>query len=248
MHPLDGIRAKTDRAGEHLDALDQAVRDFQRENPYRGLREKMGSTGLYITGFDGKVPSPPLLINVLVGDFAHNLRSALDHLAWQLALLDSPQPNPNTSFPIFPTLSGGFERMLQKLPPAARDDIERLQPYQRGDDYRSDPLWVLHEIWNTDKHRVLVAVGHQWAHGVVDPDGVLIIGQFDHGRLLNFRRVAQPGDVGTSELESEFVPQIAINITFGMEGAVETTGVDQLRVIHHYVCGDALPRFERFFT
>jgi len=43
----------------------------------------------------------PERLGVLLGDWAHNLRSALDHLMWQLVILYGGTPNRRTQFPIF---------------------------------------------------------------------------------------------------------------------------------------------------
>lgn len=49
---------------------------------------------------------------------------------------------------------------LRGVPPAARVIIESLQPYQVGDQdkARRQPLRVLHDLNNWDKHRLLTVV------------------------------------------------------------------------------------------
>jgi hypothetical protein len=46
------------------------------------------------------VREPPLRLGVMFGDCVQNLRSALDHLAWQVTLLDGGTPGDSTQFPI----------------------------------------------------------------------------------------------------------------------------------------------------
>ena len=45
---------------------------------------------------------------VLIGEILHNLRSALDHLIWQLVILETgaPPTTTKTAFPIFETAAG----------------------------------------------------------------------------------------------------------------------------------------------
>lgn len=117
---------------------------------------------------------------VLIGEIAHDLRSALDGLVYQLAKLRVDQPE-DTEFPVF--LVGrprgcrrskkgrgqckaagshfhcrGKDR-IQLLRRKHRGVIERLQPYKRGNGQRLNPLWLLQEINNADKHNLIVLAG-----------------------------------------------------------------------------------------
>jgi hypothetical protein len=102
---------------------------------------------------------------LLVGDFAHNARSALDHLAWQVVLFGGGNPDDRTGFPI--TLRrGDWLGQVAKLDGAQPDHvalIEKEQPFHRRDLYGKEnisgsmehPLAVLNFLNNVDKHRVL---------------------------------------------------------------------------------------------
>ena len=126
---------------------------------------------------------PPLSpISLLIGDALHNLRSALDLLAFALAnAYTKPLPEEvadRSEFPIFGDEDGhggtgvGSARFyartkagkpahgsgLAKISgwhPVAQAIVEGLQPYKRGDECRSHPLWVLHELDRISKHRLL---------------------------------------------------------------------------------------------
>src|SRR5438552_3478733 len=101
-------------------------------------------------------PSP--WIGVVVGDVAHNLRSALDHLAWQLATLDGDPPEPDkVQFPIFSEEPKSFldHPCLSGMRPEHRAVLEDLQPYKAGDGSGQTPLELLAWIKNTDKHLLL---------------------------------------------------------------------------------------------
>ncbi len=39
------------------------------------------------------------------------------------------------------------------VPAKAISRVKELQPYHRGKAFKSDPLWRLNFLWNTDKHR-----------------------------------------------------------------------------------------------
>jgi hypothetical protein len=77
----------------------------------------------------GVAPSEILL---LLGDFAYCLRSSLDHLAWQLALLSGDEPPSRTQFPSIgaPDREGQktFRRFTKGIPTEALDIIRTFQP------------------------------------------------------------------------------------------------------------------------
>jgi hypothetical protein len=87
---LDGVREKLLRTDEHLLAIRQAAAEYIVTEEFgiqhqweEHIPEKTGRSGL--TWRANLKPPPPLRIAVLCGDFVHNLRSALDHLARALA-------------------------------------------------------------------------------------------------------------------------------------------------------------------
>jgi len=112
--------------------------------------------------------------SVLIGDCIYGYRSALDHLAFQLAVANSPGKLPskkiaeNSAFPIFnsgpkfhatnrkgvPTTASGLGK-ISGVSADARAIIERLQPYHRRQNPGAKALWQLYELSNIDKHRLL---------------------------------------------------------------------------------------------
>jgi len=92
----------------------------------------------------------------------HNLRSTLDHLAYSLAEKHTGNPLPDpiaqtSEFPIFSSDdSKAIDKKIRGIHPHARAIIIDLQPYQRGNDYSLDPLWILQQLSNIDKHRLLL--------------------------------------------------------------------------------------------
>jgi hypothetical protein len=216
-HPLDGPRFKVRRAVDEIQTLRRLEETFQAEAKYEVVRAELGpGTGLY--AYRVRVHrAPPLDLDwgVRIGEIAHNLRSALDNLTWQLALLATPTPEPDTQFPIFdvgriavPNKSGigthdvGFEvrgrSMIRSLSPKHQADVEAWQPYQPGrGDLADHPLLQLTQINNVDKHRVIPVVaarGGSVAYstwGDVEPtlSGDVVLGPFpvveDGARILD---------------------------------------------------------------
>jgi len=114
--------------------------------------------------------------SLLAGDCLQCLRSALDHLAFELAAAFTVpitnQIEQDSEFPIVGDLDelglpgagprkwrDGAHLKVVGADPAAQTEIERLQPYQRGQSFEADPLWQLGILNNLDKHRTLHVIG-----------------------------------------------------------------------------------------
>jgi hypothetical protein len=102
---------------------------------------------------------PPRTLAPIIGDAIHNMRSALDYLAYELA---SPKARKSrsTQFPICMDESQFRHpdnlRKIASITGDGRDLIERLQPYNATDPPRHNPLAILNKLSNRDKHRLLV--------------------------------------------------------------------------------------------
>lgn len=169
LHPLDGPRLKTARAREQLDAFRSEQLAYFRREPYYTFSKFEPERGEYVTYYRVIDPPPPNL-SVLIGDVVHNLSSALEHLTWQLVIASGNDPIEGvTGFPIFEERSkyeARAPRMMQGMKPEFVAHIERLQPYHR-ESPESDPLAVLRDIWNRDKHRLLVTTNAVIESGIV---------------------------------------------------------------------------------
>ena len=105
------------------------------------------------------------------GECLHNLRSALDNLAYAMARLkkDPPDKPKAIEFPISLTeqaFNQTTKRMLPQLPSDIADALRAMQPFQRAGRVLNgvyegmpsdDPLLLLHRINISDKHHVPVA-------------------------------------------------------------------------------------------
>ena len=163
---LSGVEAKIAWARWHLAELTKSIGDTLDAHPYRFDGRLDAETGHYVVSVhDLPVMDPTWSLRV--GDIVHNLRSALDHLAWQLVILDGGQPNRTTQFPIRKSpLKNGSRTPTQLQPtvnkPEILDALEAVQPYldQEGKpaNYANNLLWCLHRLDITDKHRLLLVV------------------------------------------------------------------------------------------
>jgi hypothetical protein len=96
---LAPIRVKVERAKEHIRDLEAEVSSFLSTNPYMvGTKRDPQTRRLIYYLVSVRNPSPR--ISAIIGDVIHNLRSALDHLAYQLVLAGGARPSTQTYFPI----------------------------------------------------------------------------------------------------------------------------------------------------
>ena len=83
--------AKADRAQHHLRLLDRLVAEFRASEPYRVVPRPTDTPGRteYRLHIHKSVPPE---ISTTIGDILHNLRSALDSLAYEMALRGRDRP------------------------------------------------------------------------------------------------------------------------------------------------------------
>jgi hypothetical protein len=123
--------------------------------------------------------------------------------------------------------------------------IRSLQPF--GPDYSADPLYILQELWNTDKHRLLNTC-------VAYPQGMSLIYSFPDGHFDTSKFVTVPADVkdGT-ELFRERLPALgvevmgegAISLVVFDKGLVQGQPVDKLLTRLVEFSGDIIDRLAK---
>jgi hypothetical protein len=110
-----------------------------------------------------KEPCPPMW-GIVIGEILHDIRSALDHLIYQLVIYatdTAPGDRSRTQFPIFDDNNEYAKhrpKMLKGVGSKATALIEAFQPFSTGES-TSSPLWHLNELSNVDKHRTLHLTG-----------------------------------------------------------------------------------------
>lgn len=224
MTALDGARAKIERGEDVIEQLNTAVVAYLDESPYEVVGEFEPNRSEYV--LRGRVTRPvPLVLRVIVGEICHNLRSALDHLVWQLALINTSTPSGSTQFPIaiseaeFRTNRG--QNMIRDLSPKHRAAIEALQPYKGTDIGLA--LSDLRVLSNTDKHRVINAsiarsVGDQPIEAeliiVRDVTAIRDVVMFSGGPIDNAELARMTLEGVGPEPKVKMEGQIAVTISF----------------------------------
>jgi hypothetical protein len=186
---LAGCHAKLARADHLFQELQEKVEEFFEMNP-SGFFSTYDPKKREVTIFPELPGELPLEWGTIVGDFAHNLRSALDQLIWQLVLHRGGTPARRTQFPIFIRRAPYRLRGRAMIEGVARKDrgaIERLQPFRamRRPLAGADPLAQLARLSNTDKHRTL----HTARVGIGLADGA------DFDEFENWRPNADTGEI-----------------------------------------------------
>lgn len=163
MHPLYGPNLKLRRAEKHLNDARASIQAFLESRPYTFALEANPKPPDFIIVVQATQLAPADDTGVIIGDFAHNARSALDLLTFQLSNLPPDDSDRRSlQFPIFDDedrYKDHVERYLAKVKPEHIAIIEDFQPYKNHDGFDNDPLSLLHDINNVDKHRVLHVIG-----------------------------------------------------------------------------------------
>lgn len=147
---------KLKRAAHFADELRQAIHDYRFSDAFyveQSADQRQGTID-----FTLRVRTPPPLDewSLLLGDCVHNLRSALDHLAWQL---DS-KPDSGTAFPIRMKAPNDWPpACVARMNPEAQPIVDAVQPHWEalaGRVPSRHPLATVHALDIDDKHKVLI--------------------------------------------------------------------------------------------
>jgi len=194
---LDGVWAKLARAEEHLITLADEIKAFIARDPQPfGLSVPQfdSVTGWYIV-YAIVDEEPPERLGVILGDVLHNTRSALDHLVWQLVILNGGTPKGGAGGNAFPIARSetawrtAQERQLAGVAEAHRKTIEKTQPFKVDNPDRSPLAW-LQFLSNTDKHQIVHPIA-----GIVQDDPI--------GKV-SFQVTQGPGQVVREQWQREW--------------------------------------------
>jgi hypothetical protein len=161
-HRLAGAVEKFNRSKEQFDELRAEMEMFfnSEPKPHSSIGEFDTGAWEWVERFQIR-RAPPLRFGVIFGDCLHNLRSCLDHVIWQVTLLDGGTPDDQTQYPIASHSEAQFNRMAGRRIPGLtakhRAMVKKTQPYHRVDKASAHPLAMLAALSNADKHQVVHA-------------------------------------------------------------------------------------------
>ena len=229
------VELKLARASAQVSALNEAITSWVVANPIVATCELRESRlGFRVTQQEFLQPAPLDYWGLLAGECVHNMRSALDNLAFTLARLsrDPPEKPRGIAFPIY-TEKALFEKNgrknIDQLPQQAAQLVERLQPFQRDGSPAfgtpdKDALVLLQWLSNIDKHQVpsvvLIApteISHNFSAAFqseedaaenVPPDTTIWAGPLSAGTVLLEYRTKHPLASASGKFEGKAIVAI----------------------------------------
>ncbi len=155
---MEEVWVKIQRANYHAQELKRAVHFFFDTTPY-AVSTNRGADGklfYYVSKVDDLSPA----MAAVIGDIIQNLRSALDHIAYRLFIQNGGDKNTakHIYFPIFESEEKYNSEMARKtkgISAEAIKIIDSIKPYKECNRI----LWLIHELNNLDKHRLLLTAG-----------------------------------------------------------------------------------------
>ena len=134
IHPLNGCRAKLERAQETLDALEREASKYLSQSPPLFRLEKLHRNGgleyEFVAYGD---PNPSSWFSVVTGEIIHHMRSSLDHLIHALVVRSGEKPTYQHQFPICLT-EKAFKQACERgqikwIGATAKKLIQSVQPF-----------------------------------------------------------------------------------------------------------------------
>jgi hypothetical protein len=179
-HPLDGARAKIVRAEKHLAALEADVGEYLRTQPISvEQRDQREGERRRIVWIATATTQPPDELGLVVGDWAHNIRAALDYTVYELVRRETGDEDPRwTQFPIVITQARYAAQVRDRLrgaPAWALPVLEGLQPFNDGGEAAYHPFGILADVSNRDKHRLVHTAAMQIAGSQARLEGTSLL-------------------------------------------------------------------------
>ena len=166
---LSGIQEKIKRADIHIGVLNSDAARFQDRCHCKVVEEFDPNSHKHLYLIHGNPPPIALSFSVTLGEAIYQLRTTLDHLVYQLAVVEAERVGKSVTkstqrgFPVFrhepitEKPKSRFAGKLQGLSVNAVAEITKLQPWTQPagtqDDYA---LTLLDDLHNADKHRLLL--------------------------------------------------------------------------------------------
>ena len=181
MDYFAGARARLDRAREQTDVLHDEFLEFSARAPH-AVRETFDAEvarkrAVYVVTEDFPAAWP-----AIIGEIAYDLRSALDHVVYDLTQLEAGGPLGHTGFPIFedearydevttrgePALGSGVFK-IRGVNSYAKAAIRSLQPFEvrKTMPFEEPMLSTLQELCAADRHRSVPLCRLRWAGSTI---------------------------------------------------------------------------------
>lgn len=248
MEEMTDVLLRINRAKRHLNVLNREVRAFIASKPYQVEVTIDPKDGRYILVRPYFTKQCPVSWGLLIGEVAHGLRSALDNIAWAVAI----KQDTTVSFPVSIKRNDEFVRRLELLREDVRADVEAVQPYNAPNGQeQTHPLWILRITDNIDKHRIVLprAIRVYVATGLPAPHKYFYIDGFRRltEGTVEFRLPIRP------DMKEDFKRETVAQIQFDIGSPIASEASNprrltrnRLLVVYKFVRNDVYPRFAKF--
>jgi hypothetical protein len=151
---FSGARLKVQRANRHVNEVNSLFSEFLTTDFCKLHIQIDPETGQNLLKLDS-IATLPSEIALCVGDAIHNLRVAMDHIAFHLLGSDAEWisfPSGKKRDDLIATRQ--FRAIKEALPDLANFIADVIQPYDGGD----HKFWEVGALDNLDKHRLIVPI------------------------------------------------------------------------------------------
>jgi hypothetical protein len=264
-----GVWAKIDRAKYHLEKMDEPLERFRKANEKLIRSEYKPERQRWVYFLTADPDGTDLA--VLTGDIVHNLRGALDHLAYALCVAGSGEAATlaaiqNIHFPsVFGTSQNyAGDRARREIIALAKPGIDQIldatEPYKGG---KGEILGQLGKLSNVDKHRLLLTVAldnprvDAAAHARASfkrafPETAIALEEIKLGPVWLLDADRSPLKAGRELLDTFLEPKKDDPMSFRFDITLDEpgiTGAESLRPFLHRATSsvsDVIPLFDRF--
>lgn len=213
LRPFESAQLLVARAGKHFGEFERLSKAFINKKPYRRICDRQSPAGDTLLKVK-LVEDLPSALPAIAFDIVNCLRSALDHAAFDVAVVVGGNPNPkSTKFPFGETLADAtadLPRHHSQIPESIRPCLLGFEPYKGG----KHSLWEINELRNRKIHRILVgtiaaSTGVGFGNGHIDYMNFDLMSKWDEDKgELTYMRL-RPG------ANADVALQVAVKVTFG---------------------------------
>jgi hypothetical protein len=244
---LTSVRAKLARSQEHAQAINNEIRAWHGRHPYSLIKKRNSDSTRHSLIVRINEPARFESLSLMAADCLSNLRSALDHLIYAIAVHEC---SPNTladkiakklMFPITDSedrFNDAINRgTLGNISSDVRAAVKRVQPYVRKHEKLPPLLAILRDLNDINKHRLLMLVYGSLASEDLGFGGMTPLGsnfevsRFD-GEIKDKTEIfALTSNVPTPEMNwDRTVIELVVTIWHGKRDPADADGTDNNEV------------------
>jgi hypothetical protein len=215
-----GFHLKVERAKFHFSTLKSEIEAFDNTQEHCTWERELEAKDCHHVYRVKTIKEVPSSWSPIIGDFLSNMRSALDVLAYQLALSAKPNLSSDEKRGLGFPIVGSYKEFLTFVPrlmPMTMKTIttiEALQPYN-GRKASTHALMVLHNLDKINKHRnihITVAALKFAAQFQPDPEPIQ--------RWIGSRRLIPGAEIGRYIFPTPH-PEVDMNPAFGFRVIID---------------------------